>query len=97
MPIGQTTFQKGASLSAKCRIVAQAGLFQQKQRLPAYHKDKYKHKYKGNDKDKGKYNDKNKGKDNDKNKGKDNDKDKGKDNAMMSAKWGIVARAGSFG
>ena len=58
MPIGQTTFQKGASLSAKCRIVAQAGLFQQKQRLPAYHKDKYKHKYKGNDKDKGKYNEK---------------------------------------
>ena len=56
-----------------------------------------KDKCKDSDKDKGKYNDKNKGKDNDKNKGKDNDKDKGKDNAMMSAKWGIVARAGSFG
>ena len=48
-------------------------------------------------KDKCKDNDKDKGKYNDKNKGKDNDKDKGKDNAMMSAKWGIVARAGSFG
>ena len=31
-----------------------------------------------------------------KNKGNGNDKDKCKDNAMMSAKWGIVARAGSF-
>ena len=69
----------------------QASMFQQKQRLPAYQKDKYKDKHKDKDLD----NDKDK--DKDKDKGKDNDKDKDKDNAMMSAKWGIVARAGSFG